>query len=515
MKTKQSDFLFQLIKSLSKAEKRYFKLYSTLHKGEKNYLKLFNVLDKQKKYDKIALNKQFAGEPFIINFSVAKAYLYDLILKSLQSYQNRRELSAKTQLNDLFTQIELLYNKGLYDHCKKLLSKAKRISIEYNLQLKTIEVCDWERAILYAQADFKRLPGYLNDENNLRKLSIEQYKNLFAYYEITDSMNIVLNKSQVIRTKEDAITINKLFKNNLLKDEKEALTPRAKFQFYFLYAMLYGARQDNKSLYEIAKKLTSTVDADEENKVFTANEKIGAYHIAFSSCVYLMKFPEYFKYAEKAKKVVTTSIDSEIRLFSLIASHDISAHYTTGNLEGCVTSMNYTEAGLKKYENKIGYADLMVLYINLIHAAIVTKNYEKALLWINIILNDSRIEYRHELQCYARILNLLIHFELKNYLLLEHTVKATYHFLKKQNNLFKFEQLVLDFIKDCFKIKNEKELIILFKKLKTGFEKIISDPVEKVLFDYFDYISWLDSKITNKPLYEILKQKYLKKTTNV
>jgi len=43
---KPSTELFDLIKSLSKSEKRFFKLSSSLQTGDKNYLKIFDAIDK-------------------------------------------------------------------------------------------------------------------------------------------------------------------------------------------------------------------------------------------------------------------------------------------------------------------------------------------------------------------------------------------------------------------------------------------------------------------------------------
>ena len=40
---KKKEFLFELIKALSKSEKRHFRLFCT---GERNYLKLFDAIEK-------------------------------------------------------------------------------------------------------------------------------------------------------------------------------------------------------------------------------------------------------------------------------------------------------------------------------------------------------------------------------------------------------------------------------------------------------------------------------------
>ncbi len=65
---KPSAELFELVKSLTKSEKRFFKLSSSLQSGEKNYLKIFDAIDKQKEYDEEGIKKQFGKQTFIKHF---------------------------------------------------------------------------------------------------------------------------------------------------------------------------------------------------------------------------------------------------------------------------------------------------------------------------------------------------------------------------------------------------------------------------------------------------------------
>ena len=53
MPNRSTDILFQLIKSLEKAEKRHFKLYINRSSGKEDLkiVRLFDALDKQKDYD--------------------------------------------------------------------------------------------------------------------------------------------------------------------------------------------------------------------------------------------------------------------------------------------------------------------------------------------------------------------------------------------------------------------------------------------------------------------------------
>ncbi len=71
---KQSDDLFDLIKSLKKTEKRYFKIYATRHSEQANSAKLFSAMEKMPEYDEAALRRIFSGEKFLDQLAVAKNY---------------------------------------------------------------------------------------------------------------------------------------------------------------------------------------------------------------------------------------------------------------------------------------------------------------------------------------------------------------------------------------------------------------------------------------------------------
>src|SRR6187402_373889 len=85
---KQSDVLYDLIKSLTGNEKRFFKIYASRHvtSGKNNYVKLFEAIDKLTVYDDKKLKSKIKDESFGNHFSAEKNYLYNLILECLDIY---------------------------------------------------------------------------------------------------------------------------------------------------------------------------------------------------------------------------------------------------------------------------------------------------------------------------------------------------------------------------------------------------------------------------------------------
>lgn len=111
MPNRSTDILFQLIKSLEKAEKRHFKLYIKRSSGkeELKIVRLFDAMDKLKDYDEKLLLKKLTGvtKPQLANL---KTHLYKQILASLRLLKSADSLDL--QLNEQFDYAHILYKKG-------------------------------------------------------------------------------------------------------------------------------------------------------------------------------------------------------------------------------------------------------------------------------------------------------------------------------------------------------------------------------------------------------------------
>ncbi len=120
--------LFELIKSLSKAEKRLFMLESARYssKSNKGYLEVYKLLDKQSVYDEKQLKKKFANTPTAKRLPQLKNYLYNLILKILIKFNAQKSIDF--EIIELLQGIDILFTKGLYKQAKKLLVKAKKLA---------------------------------------------------------------------------------------------------------------------------------------------------------------------------------------------------------------------------------------------------------------------------------------------------------------------------------------------------------------------------------------------------
>jgi len=142
-----SDELFQLIKSLSKNEKRYFRLFVSRQSesSTKKFVKLFDAIDKQKEYNEAVIlvrEKSLKAQ----QLSNLKAHLHKQILQSLKLCNSSQIIDM--QIRELIDHSQILYNKCLYRQCLKVLDKAKKMATVNDRSILLLDILEMEKQLV-------------------------------------------------------------------------------------------------------------------------------------------------------------------------------------------------------------------------------------------------------------------------------------------------------------------------------------------------------------------------------
>jgi len=116
-------------------------------------------------------------------YSELKGYLFDVILKTLQSYDERSSVFNK--IANIMSNVDVLFKRGHMQLCKDELRKAKKLALEYEDFTTLYEILKWEKWIAHTmidvdflQSELERIAaeecGYVEQLNLL-----SQYRNLF------------------------------------------------------------------------------------------------------------------------------------------------------------------------------------------------------------------------------------------------------------------------------------------------------------------------------------------------
>jgi hypothetical protein len=135
-----------------------------------------------------------------------------------------------------------------------------------------------------------------------------------------------------------------------------------------------------------------------------------------------------------------------------------------------------------------------------------SANYDTCIDYLQRIIND-QMDLRNDLQCYARVLHLMAHYELGNFDLMESLTKSVYRFMAKRERLTRVEEEMFKFLRTSFHTSRSSmraEFEKFLEKIK-GFEK---NRYEARAFAYLDLVSWVESKVSQRPMSEIIAEKY-------
>ena len=510
---KSSKELFELIKSLNGQEKRYFVLYASRNilKGSNNYLKLFYAISKQKEYDEKKICEMFPHEKFVKNMSETKYQLYRLILKSLHVYHSNNSIDAT--LKEQLHYAEILYKKRLFNHCGKVLSKAQNFAYKYEKYIPVVEILNRKKqlmtTVVYEGQTEKDLKTFFDEGY----VALEKLKNVWDYSHLSSQFFMQIQKESVLRNQEDVKKLKNIIKNVLFTNENKALSYDAKVTYYNIKSVYFQTIGDYENNYKYAKRLVEIQEIRAENIIESIQLHLIFLNNLLGACLRIKKFNEVSHNLEKmraipAKYNMSGNNDIKVRIFLSSYIMEMNMYILMGQFKKGLTLIKPIETGLKEFKDKITRDKVLIFYFNIAYLHFGSAEYNKALFWIHKIINDPEIESRQDIQQFSRILNLIIHYELGNVDFLEYAVKSAHRFLQRRNKLYDFEACLINFIrKDLGKTERREDLVAKFKKLKSNLLEILKDSAEKMAGQYFDFISWLDSKIENRPFADVVKEK--------
>ena len=510
MPSRNTDTLFQLIKSLGKSEKRNFKLYikRNTSSDELKIVQLFDALEKMDYYDEAFLLEKNKGIKKQ-QLSNLKAHLYKEILSSLRIITD--ESNIDIQLHEQMDYSRILYNKGLYLQSLKVLDKMKEQAKNHNQLTYLQQALFFEKKIegLYITRSLKNRAEALSkeaDEVNNSLSNISKLSNLalqlYGWY----------IKNGFARDDAEEQAVKSFLNDNLPQNTQQLTGFYEKLYLYQCFCWKAFIRQDFLQYYRYTQKW---VDLFEEEPFMIAIESahyIKGMHNLMGAHFNLgnyQKLNDTLNQFEKfcSSKIVQQNQNNLIQCFIYYTISLLNKHFISGNFSEGLLLVEGIEEKLTEYELYLDRHRILVIYYKIACMYFGGGNYETTIDYLNKIINW-KVDLRNDLQCYARLLHLIAHYELGNLQLLEYLAKSVYRFMAKMQNLSVVEEEMFKFLR--------KALSLPPNKLKPEFEKLLhklkqfeNKPFETRAFMYLDVISWLESKINNVPVQEVLQQKYL------
>lgn len=480
--------LFVLIKSLSKAEKRYFKLFCQQSVTDSNYLKLFKAIDLQKKYDEKAIRKKFVKHQFCKQLHVTKNYLRQLILKCLRNYHSK--ISKDAELKDTLRNVEILYHKELYEHCHVELKKAEALARSYEINAGLAEVISWKRKleqVIHSQ-NYARFIELLSEQEKV--IDAMSNANLHWQYAVQVSGAAISNKAiQKIKPNKN----KEASLGNAQTLEAKVLYHNTSYLTLLRNGMHDKAEQSLVELLNLLAKFPHRIKEDPAVYISSANNLV-------SFLIFRKQYDKAIDMINRSRAFYEEAIQQHEKkslLKQLLRTYNIELeiYRDMKTFEKDLPFIDKIESFIIRHMTKIPSDYLLSFWFQLANIHFMRKDFDRALKWINYIINAKVKNTRVDLQIHARMLNLMIHLEQDSLFVLRYFVDSTRRFLKKVKQVQPFEQILLGFFSKIGQIPKFEHK----NKFRELGQQLFSSEMEMIpaeILDYIDYKNWVEAKIT-------------------
>jgi hypothetical protein len=506
-----TDALFILVKSLEKGEKRNFKLYAARNSASADLkiVTLFDALDKMKDYDEEELlrkNESIHKQ----QLSNLKAHLYDQILSSLRIVKLAENIDL--QIHEQLDHAKILYNKGLYLQSLRILDKIKILTKQNNQVTFLLQVLFLEKKIesLHITRSMQDRAKQLSDE-------IDEANERLELIAKTSNLSLQLYSWYIqhghARNEEDRKTLDAFIQDPIIERVKLVKGFYERLYRYQCYCWYGFITQDFLMHYRYAQKWVDLFEKDENMQLIESAQYIKGLHNLISAHFDLKnidKFKETICILENfsESQIVLNNKNNLIQSFIYLYIAKINQHFLEGTFSEGLAMIPTMEEKLKDIELYIDSHRVLVFYYKIACLFFGAGDPEKTIDYLNSIINW-KVNLRDDLQCYARLLHLIAHYELGNTEIVAYLSKSVYRFMAKMKNLGAVEVVLFNFLRTAIQSGNDASFETLLQKL----EPLEKNKLESRAFMYLDIISWLESKIQNKDVQTIIKENFLKRNS--
>jgi hypothetical protein len=289
------------------------------------------------------------------------------------------------------------------------------------------------------------------------------------YYE----SNLIQSNSEKQSKVEGIKKLKAILNQPELKSEKNALSFSAKIFYYLIYSNYYYSIDDKQKEYDHLQKIVDIINLSKTYSIENPLDYVSIYNRLLSIKKFFPKstfFNDIKVLREFPKKInIRKEVITE-RVFIHTNTHELEYFLITNDFQLALNKIKEIEKEITKLNMDI--EPYHIIYFYYLHAItlIYVGQFHKALKFINKALNEFGFEERPQVYLRVEVLNVITHYELKNYSLVSSLSKQVIKKNQSKNILTSFEVRILQVF---YKIANAKHLTP--KEETNLFQSLVND----------------------------------------
>ncbi|MEO6757893.1 MAG: hypothetical protein ABIO24_00460, partial [Saprospiraceae bacterium] len=326
--------MYNLIQALSPAEKRYFRIFvrgKTIR--DSKYLQLFEAMANMDQLDEEALKTKIYKSQAVAGkkYSELKAYLYDLLLKCLQAFDEQHSIDHR--LNELLQSVGVLFKRGQYDNCDELLHKAGKLARHYERFSHQLEVIGWEKQLAYTRMDVDFLHKNLDQLQFQEDHALEQLRNSAEYRKAFFQVYTIVKREATQRDGDRTAWLQQSVPPETFGNPDLATSHKARVAYYRTLNLYHYAMGENLEFYETGRQLIDLLESQPHFLKENISDYIAALSNLILSCGTLNKFDELQRALRKLRNLRALTEDDRQKIHRQYFTNLFALSIYTGEFE--------------------------------------------------------------------------------------------------------------------------------------------------------------------------------------
>lgn len=447
------DRLLDLVHTLSMSEKRYFSVFAQRHitKGNPSYLQLFELACSLDTPDSKAFEAAVKEANIPAKYLAAdKNYLYNLLMRALSNFHSSRTNSM--QVKEWLHQVEILFDKGLYDQCLHLTKKARQAAEKYDLFALLMEISLWERKVL---GEFDEISLIKESHSKvLQHLGFMDNMHAFMllYYRLLEMEDDLLTQTLDVRKE----VLGKFMKHPFLESEHVPLSFQATRHYWMIFAMNYRLIHDREQELTANEKLIEVMD---ENPMYR-NEFPWDYVEVYNRILNLKLYEESADFEEWLQifrefpsKLKKTPRNVEARIMFDSFLFEIPWLIREKQWETIPAKLDELGQSMSIYRRQVTTEQRLEITFWAGRYKEASGKPGEAIKALTPLFNEFEEEDRLDLQIYGRILIMQAHYLRGNFTTLPYLADSSIRMIAKQKERFALEAWVIRQLRRLAKVE--------------------------------------------------------------
>lgn len=297
--------------------------------------------------------------------------------------------------------------------------------------------------------------------------------------------------------------VEEISEHPLIKGKNTALSDRAATICYYTQGFCHWAKRDWATSNDKFTRAREIMERNQGLKLDLPKRYVRTLDYLVQCQIELGRFKEAAENIKKLRELPEEAgfggIDIQVQVFNASYLDELRLLGRTGDFEKAMDLVAPILQGMEELGNKLQKEYELEFFYELAHVHFGAGQVNKSLFWLNKLLNDPEPTLRQDIFTYARLFNLVVHYELGNNDLLEYIVRSTHRFLSKRHRAYKVETLLIDHIKKMARANNANAQTRrdIHHALVDELTEVVKDPNESTVLKYFDFLAWAESKVDN------------------